>query len=465
MNDSVNNYIQELRVRVRDLVDVFSHASQRAHKFTIDLPESFRQDFLRLVDRVCLGLMEDKDNFYGYFLFQMGREVRYDISSPTGVNFKGANYIIYFNPLIFLKLSLQQMESSIKHEILHILSAHLFRAKEFKGKYDNLAINMSMDMVVNKYLDPLPPEAVTLANVNKLYSLQLAPYATFEYYVEELQKVVHSEEDKDKSKDKVYQEELIAIEFNPSNTHDLWEESDDIDHRTMDEFTQKMIQEAKKGEIPAYLESILAALKNTEGELPWNLYLQRIMGSLEGGKKKTITRRNRRQPDRLDLRGELRSHKAKIGIAIDTSGSISEEEFRQAMVEILQIVRNYNHELTLIECDNEIQNTYTVKSERDLKDRTSTKGGTKFYPVFEYANQNKFQLLIYFTDGKGEERLKVVPKGYQVLWIISGRGEELSLKEPYGVVKKLSAVKTTDNILDARDVQAGGHSMAYQETN
>ena len=32
-------------------------------------------------------------------------------------------------------------------------------------------------------------------------------------------------------------------------------------------------------------------------------------------------------------------------------------------------------------------------------------------------------MLIYFTDGKGETELKVKPKGYKVLWVISGKGD------------------------------------------
>ena len=60
------------------------------------------------------------------------------------------------------------------------------------------------------------------------------------------------------------------------------------------------------------------------------------MGTVESNRKKTITRRNRRQPNRLDLRGELRGHKAEIAVAIDTSGSISDEEFKQAIKEVLQ---------------------------------------------------------------------------------------------------------------------------------
>ena len=35
-------------------------------------------------------------------------------------------------------------------------------------------------------------------------------------------------------------------------------------------------------------------VKNSKGEIPWNLYLKKLMGTVESNKKKTITRRNRR---------------------------------------------------------------------------------------------------------------------------------------------------------------------------
>ncbi|MEG1001237.1 MAG: hypothetical protein RSG75_09375, partial [Cellulosilyticaceae bacterium] len=129
--------------------------------YEINIPQDFENEFFKLVDKVSLSLMEEQDNFYGYFLFQMSREIRFDISTPSGVNFKGAKYVIYFNPLIFLTLNLGQMESTIKHEIHHILSMHLIRAKELKGRYSTLAMNMAMDIVINKYLNNLPPYATT----------------------------------------------------------------------------------------------------------------------------------------------------------------------------------------------------------------------------------------------------------------------------------------------------------------
>ncbi len=94
---------------------------------------------MKLVTMVNFMLIEDNDNFYGYFLLQMSREIKYDISSPTAVNFKVSKYVIYFNPYIFLNLTGKQMKSTIKHEIYHILSFHLNRAKSLKIKYSTLS--------------------------------------------------------------------------------------------------------------------------------------------------------------------------------------------------------------------------------------------------------------------------------------------------------------------------------------
>lgn len=445
-------------------------AAQMAGVGTVDskprliLPVSFEQEFYRLVDRVNLGLMEDEDNFYGYFIFQLSREIRFDFSSPTAVNFQGAQYVIYFNPLLFLKLSSKQMEGSIKHEILHILSLHLIRARELRNSYSKLALNMAMDITVNKYLTHLPPYATTLEWVNHHYALTLAPYQPFENYAEKLHNALAlAGEEKDALSDASEDRDSIATEYDPGLTHELWEESEEISEDLLQEFTDKIISQAEKGSVPAYVIGIIDSLRNSRGELPWNRYLNRLMGTVEGNKKKIITRRSRRQPDRLDLRGELRSHKAKIIVAFDISGSISDDEFTQAIKEVLSIVKNYHHEITIIECDNEIRNEYKVKSIRDIKDRSHTSGGTRFSPVFEYANRHKANLLVYFTDGKGEDKLKAIPNGYPVLWVISGRGEELSLKKPYGVVKKLSRFDVKEEVIEISDVVTSGFSMNNQE--
>lgn len=452
--------------KTNEIINTYSilKANHAGERFEIDIPQDFKEEFFHLVDKVNLSLMEEKDNFYGYFLFQTSREIKFDISSPTAINFRGAKYVIYFNPIIFLNLNMKQMESSIKHEILHIVSMHLVRAKEVKDKYSKLAINMAMDIVVNKYLNNLVPYATTLEQVNLNYSLNLEPYETFEYYVEKIQiELDLQEEDEHGKEHDSNKNEDIETQYSPEKTHDIWEDSNDIDEKMLKEFTEKFINSSQKGEIPDYLEGIISSLKNSRGELPWNLYLKKLMGTVESNKKKTITRRNRRQPNRLDLRGELRGHKAEIAVALDISGSISDEEFKQAIKEVLNIVKNYNHEITIIECDNEIRRAYKVKSINDIKDRINIRGGTKFTPVFEYANNKKINLLVYFTDGKGEDKLQVIPRGYKILWVISGSGDKLSLKEPYGAVKKLSKFEIKDYTSDMSDIRNDGYSMNNQQ--
>ncbi|MFT5872821.1 MAG: putative metal-dependent peptidase [Clostridium sp.] len=422
------------------------------------MSKSFTEDFLKLVTMVNFMLIEDNENFYGYFLLQMSREIKYDISAPTAVNFKLSRYVIYFNPYIFLNLTSNQMMCTIKHEIYHILSFHLNRAKSLKRKYSTLAINMAMDIVVNQHLNYLPPYATTLDSINSKYSLKLKSYMAMEYYAGEIQGALNLLDEKDENEEDDSKEEHIEKEYDASKTHDLWEESIEIDEKTLENFTEKFASQAEKGAVPLYLEKIIKGLASNKGEIPWNIYLRKMMGTLEGDKKKTITRRSRRQPNRLDLRGELRAHIAKITLAIDISGSISDEEFHGAIKEVFNIVKTYKHEITLIECDSQIRQAYKVKSINNVRPRCNTKGGTKFSPVFEYVNNTDTNILIYFTDGKGEAILKVTPKGYKILWVISGRGDKLSLSEPLGTVKRLKPVEINEDTEERLDIMVDGFS-------
>lgn len=471
MENSFEDRIENLKKEINKIVNNVEMTKSNKSKLTFNpqISKNLSEKFLKIVDKVCTGLISHKDNFYGYFLFQMERQISFNISSATAVNFKNAKYYIYFNPIIFLELSLKQMQSSIKHEIYHLLSFHMIRARGLKDKYSSLAINLAMDVVVNQYLDNLPYYSITLNYINNKYNLDLKPYNSFEYYVDNIQKELKQLEEDEKGEivDVIGDNEekahnYVESEFEVQKSHEIWNQSNNIDDKTLMDFTQKYISGAQKGIMPDLVKNMVYASKSIRGELPWNLYLKKIMGTVTANKKKINTRRNRRQSERLDLRGELRSYKAKIVVALDVSGSISNEEFKQAIREVLSIVRNYNHEITIIECDREIRRTYTVRSIKEVKNREAYGGGTKFSPVFEYANSKRIDFLIYFTDGKGEQKLEVIPKNYKVLWVISGRGEELSLEEPYGVVKKLKQVSVKEDI-DLKDIKTDGYSMNNQE--
>ncbi len=496
MEDYFVDGAQTLLMEAKDIINRYSLEWEKDEDAKLIIPEKFKKEFFLLIDKVNLNLLEEEDNFYGYFLFQMTREIRFDLGGPTGILFQGTGYIICYNPLMYLMLSKEQMETAVKHEILHILSLHPMRAKAYRGIYDDLAVNMAMDIVVNRLLDHLPPYATTLEWVNLKYSLSLKADESFESYLERIQEALTLAEDDDASESgysdsdnksqkednyegegaETYDEEAesslsnlehlkwkIETQYSVEKSHAIWREWDEPEDQILREFTKKAAENAIKGKLPACLTGLIEALQESGEELPWNLYLNRLMGAMESRKKKTVTRRNRRQPERAELRGELRDHKANLIVALDISGSITEEEFRQAMKEVFSIVRNYKHEITVVECDDEIRRIYKVKSEQDMKERPSDKGATRFSPVIEYANSSKVNLLIYFTDGKGEDRLRLVPRGYKILWVISGRGDRISLKNSYGIVKKLKNIKAKDTEPDMNELQRSGFSMMNQE--
>ena len=111
----------------------------------------------------------------------------------------------------------------------------------------------------------------------------------------------------------------------------------------------------------------------------------------------------------------------------------------QVMNEIFAILAKRKHEITIIECDAEVNRVYKAKTINDVKTKVMGRGGTWFTPVIEYVNNDKYfrdALLIYFTDGYGEYEIPK-PRTYRNLWVVLENARNLSLKEPYGVVTTL----------------------------
>ncbi len=121
----------------------------------------------------------------------------------------------------------------------------------------------------------------------------------------------------------------------------------------------------------------------------------------------------------------LRSNQIDITIAIDTSGSISQDEIDEFVSEVNAIKSNIRSSITLIACDNKVSAKlmwhYEPWDELKFPASLAGGGGTNFNPVFDHINQQDVQniILIYFTDGKG-----VFPEfepNYPVMWLIKGK--------------------------------------------
>lgn len=403
-----------------------------------EVSEQFKREFWELVEYIVISMLDKDDNFFGLFMIQVKREIDLHVTWPLATTITLGGFTMYFNPALFLQCDLREMQALFKHEIYHIMLGHYEREKSLKDKYSKLAISTAMDIAVNQYVKYLPLWCNTLDRVNKEFNLELKEDMTMEQYAELLQEAIGKK--KQFQQINIDKNNSYVKEVSQENAHDLWN-SGDLPFDNMKEIRKKIATNAYKGKAPRNIEVEIKLLEE-KPEIQWNQCLKNLLPSVKRGYRKTITRKDRRMPERLDLRGKLPNSIPQLLIAIDISASMSHKEVEKIMVEILAITKNKQASIKVIECDNEIRRIYQLRTPKDIRVRSKKNGSTSFSPVFSYIKVNNLRehVLIYFTDGVGEQELKVKPINYKTLWVLTGN-QNLSLKKPYGQIKRLQRVE------------------------
>ena len=109
----------------------------------------------------------------------------------------------------------------------------------------------------------------------------------------------------------------------------------------------------------------------------------------------------------------------RLMVALDTSGSIGQEDLEPFFNEIFQLWRS-GAEVEIVECDTRISRRYAYRGA--TPDAVEGRGGTNFSEPIDLANLERPDALIYFTDGFAEPP-QIAPK-VPTLWVISRRGLE-----------------------------------------
>jgi len=414
------------------------------------------------------------EHFFGTFIIHMQREIRYDFPAPAGVTIKKGSPLLALNPVLLLRYTHKEVKAIMIHEVYHLLHFHLLRHKENNNRFDNQVENIVMDVAINQFISDIPDECVTYDNFCKMFKLD--PYRVerkkeFEYYLDlvknskEYQKQAeqykqmmkdvqdildqlsqgngsgNQKGDKDGSDGKSIQEKLDEIlDKKYPISHGMWDESDSSDVQNMKEIVKHMVNEAIKncGNIPGDLQQLINKI-NEPTIIKWQDELKRLVGSVRCPFKLTPLRRPRRQMERYDLKGRLSDRKVRIAVAIDTSGSMGERELQFVFTEIFNILQLVKFEMTIIECDMNVQRVYNAKTINEVDMHVKGRGGTSFTPVFKYLKEemrgtNKPDLLIYFTDGWGEHHLDEsyhISPGIHLMWVLTGRKKDLSCDNPW----------------------------------
>lgn len=397
--------------------------------------ENYKRRFFALVEDVILYLLQGEDAFFGQFMLRIKRGIRIDLSYPIATIPKRDGFNMYFNPFLFLDCDKKEMVALFKHEIYHIMNSHFERAKSMKNSMSKEAISIALDISINQYIKNLPGWSKRLDGVNMEYNIMLNENRSAEEYGQEIYKSIKSRT----KEPKISKDDEFKYEIDLDKAHDLWEEID-LSEEDIKSLTKKTALSAYDKSTPEGLEKIILSY-GEKAEIPWQIVLKNILPSVKSGYKKTIMRRNRRQPERLELRGRLPKKETELIVAIDISASMTEDYLHKILIEILEITSSSKNNITVIECDNEIRSIYKLINENDIKKRSRDNGSTEFTPVFKYISENNLRnaVLIYFTDGVGEKELGIKPINRKTLWVICG-DEELSLVNPYGEIKRINIV-------------------------
>lgn len=396
----------------------------------------YKRRFFDLVEKVILFLLQGQDAFFGQFMLRIKREIRLDIKVPIATIPKHDGFNMYFNPVFFLNCTIKEMAALLKHEIYHIMNLHFEREKYLKNRFSKEAVGEALDLSINQYIKDLPAYSRKLDDINMEHNLNMPENRSVEEYAEEIYKSIKSRINTDMTTED--NDEGYILDMN--RAHEIWDEID-IDSESINSLTKKTAISAYNNNAPEGLQKIILAY-DERSEISWESVLKNSIPRVKSGYKKTIVRRNRRQPERFDLRGCLPKNEAEVVVAVDTSASMKEDEMKKILIEILSITHVSKNKITVVECDNEIRKVYKLKSEADIQKRCRDNGSTAFSPVFRYIRDHNMKncILIYFTDGVGEKELEIKPFNKKTLWVVCG-DDELSLKEPYGEIKRIHREK------------------------
>ena len=344
-----------------------------------------------------------KAPFFGNMATRM-KLIEADEWCPTAAT-NGRNF--YYNTEFVKKLSVKKLEFLFGHEILHCVFDHFGRV----GSRDRMLSNIAQDFAVNQILvDERIGEKIT--EVQICYDNKYRGMAWEEIYDE-----LYAKAEKIPMEDLLKQlGDLLDEHINEDGSAPGKEGDKDSKGKPgmskeeaqaiKDEIKEAMIQAASAagaGKVPAGIQRMIKDM--TEPKISWReLVNQEIQSIIRNDY--SFTRPNRKSMHSgAILPGMKEATTIDIGIGIDMSGSIGQEDATVFLSEVKGIVDQYEDFKINLWCfDTEIYNhkEITHDNSHDLMDyEPQGGGGTDFMANWEFMKENGIEpkKFIMFTDG------------------------------------------------------------------
>lgn len=383
-----------------------------------------------IIAKGILSLIRNK-SFYGEILLHLNRDADDTIDSFLALKWNDNQLELAYNPI---HLNDDVSDANDMIAILEHLAMHIVWLHPLRYVNHSLLNDVASDIAVNQYVSDVYSKGWTLDKVNFQYSLDMKPNLDSSQYAKQLYDLFS--QDKQDGVGKLDNDNLRIVD-----DHRYFDDEGNISNQDYDqrkETIDRLLRDAYRqyrGELSMAVEKQIKSV-----EMP-RINLRQIVSRLTGNRsnrpKKTYNRFNRRQPYRMDIAGSIRRQSEHVNVFIDSSGSISDDQYAN-MVGVVEAIQSMpNIEVNCYTFDAEVH----AISDSLLSNKRLLQGGTKYQSIVDYVNEHKLakQGCIVFTDGMGEEYLN--QSNLNITWVLLDYYDDLSVRNQKANVLYLDQIR------------------------
>ena len=393
---------------------------------------------------------------------------RIDIACTDGTS-------IYVNAKYYKSLSEEERLGIIAHEVWHCALRHFARRGNRDRKKFNYATDIEVDLLLTSAgfkieILPFDPDWAG-RSAEEIYELMYPKMEQFQKQdthlypedtslIDELASQNDSKEDNKSSLNNSDDlQDVDNDEKNPKKSNNQQHDSDfnfnfsnhweeDWEDNLQSVLDLGLSPFGNKG-LPGVLPGNLSNLVNKKSKVPpadWKKILLNYVTNTFGGPHRYLPPNRRFAWKKLYLPSREKKQELNIVVALDTSGSMTEEvpQFLTELEAMTSVFGDYT--ITIIQCDCAIKDVQTYTSSNPInveKIKFHGFGGTNLCPPFTYVKENFDEdptVFIYITDGEGPA--PATPPKYPVIWAITPYG---SMPCKWGIEVKINEQNNSPN--------------------
>lgn len=335
---------------------------------------------------------------------------------------------IFFNPDFLQSLSTSQQDGLLLHEVLHAALLHVIRRSVRDAKVWNVAADIVVNgIIMQQGCFELPPGGlrdtqIEHLSVEEIYELLLKDGSDrFSLPMSDL--IGNAPGDCSDSAFETNRKDAKNTEGNFAKDSLSQAKQAEIEAHWRNALQQAAVvaRTVNQGKLPAGLERELSLL--TSPQLDWRSYLWRYLVQTPTD----FIGFDRRFIGRGLYIESLVGESVQVYVAVDTSGSVYNEQLQMFLSEVQGILNAYPHLICdLYYVDAEAYGPYPLNPDSIIPSPKGG-GGTSFVPFFTKVQENwdgiTGGVCIYLTDGYGT--FPSQPPQLPVLWVVTPGGLDL----------------------------------------